>query len=137
MLFRSLARAARYVDGWNPSQISVDEYRRGVPRLRELYKEAGRTGPQYLGINQILTIAATDDAAHEQAYPTVAQVFSSEEAYRERTLVGSPTTVAARLTEFHEAGVNWIEVRPVYPTIENLIEQMRILRDEVLPAVIG
>ena len=62
---------------------------------------------------------------------------SREEAYRERTLVGSPTTVAARLSEFHEAGVNWIEVRPVYPTIENLIEQMRILRDEVLPAVIG
>ena len=133
----ALARAARYGDGWNPSQVSVDEYRKGVPRLRELYNQAGRAGPQYLGITQILTVAATDDAAHEQAYPTVAQVCPSEEAYRERTLVGSPATVAARLNEFHEAGVNWVEVRPVYPTIENLIEQMRMLRDEVLPAVVG
>lgn len=133
----ALTRAARYADGWNPSQVSVSEYKEGVPRLRTLYKNEGRTGPRYLGINQILTVAATDDIAHEQAYPTVAQVFPSEEEYRKRTLVGSPATVAARLKEFHEVGVNWVEVRPVYPTIENLIEQMRLLRNEVLPAVVG
>ena len=117
--------------------MSVSEYKEGVPRLRTLYKNEGRTGPRYLGINQILTVAATDDIAHEQAYPTVAQVFPSEEEYRKRTLVGSPATVAARLKEFHEVGVNWVEVRPVYQTIENLIEQMRLLRNEVLPAVVG
>ncbi len=132
---KALRRVARYGEGWNPSQVSVAEYQTSVARLADFYEQEGRTGPDFLGINQIAVVASSDEAAHEQAYPTVARVFPSEEAYRERTLVGSPETLVGRLSEFRRAGVNWVEVRPVYATVDNLIEQMKMLASEVLPAV--
>ncbi len=133
----ALRRVAAYGDGWIPSQMPVEGYREAVDKLRSYYAEANRTGPKTLGINNYMTVAASDEAAHEQAYPTVSRVFHSEEAYRTRSIVGSPETFAARLRDYRDAGVNWVEVRPVYPTIDNLIEQMNILVEEVIPAVNG
>ncbi len=132
---QALRRTARYADGWNPSQVSVEECRNGVATLNDYYAEEGNFGPTIVGINQIATLGASDEAAHDQAFPTVERVFPSEDEYRLRTLVGSPDTFASRVREYRDAGVNWIEMRPVYPTVENLIDQMRLIHDEVMPAV--
>lgn len=131
----ALRRAARYGDGWNPSQMPVERYSETADRLRGYFVEENRVGPAILGINNVVAVAASDEIAHAQAYPTASRIFHSEEAYRARTLVGSPETFAARLRAYRDAGVNWVEMRPVYPTVDNLIEQMRLITEEVLPAV--
>lgn len=131
----ALRRAARYGEGWNPSQITVDQVRDTVPRLRDLYADEGREGPDIIGVNQVCTIASSDDEADDQTRPTVStRVFYDDEQYRARTIVGSPDTFTARLKDYEAAGANWIEMRPVYPTVDNLIEQMHMIHDEVMPA---
>lgn len=129
----ALQRAARYGVGWVPSQVAAEEVGAGVRRLTELRAELGKPPAEEVGPNLWTALAETDDQAHEMAYPTVSNVFPDEDEYRRRTIVGSPETFARRIAEYGRAGATFIEMRPIYPSIDHLIEQMRRLTEDVLP----
>jgi alkanesulfonate monooxygenase SsuD/methylene tetrahydromethanopterin reductase-like flavin-dependent oxidoreductase (luciferase family) len=131
----ALRRTARYASGWVPSQVSVAEIEAGAEKLRAWYAQEGRSGPDDIGINMYVAIAATDEAADELAHPTASRVFPDEEQYRARTVVGSPETFTRRLREYIAAGVTFLEMRPVYRTVDELIDQMRMMTELVLPAL--
>lgn len=131
---KALRRAARYGDGWNPSQVSAAQFAASLPTLRSYYEDEGRHGPSELGINIHSVIAESDEAAHAISDPTAAKLFPTPEEYRDRTIVGSPQTFTRRIAEYVAAGANYIELKPLYPDVEHLIRQMQLIHDEVMPA---
>ncbi|MCP4302243.1 MAG: TIGR03619 family F420-dependent LLM class oxidoreductase [Gammaproteobacteria bacterium] len=131
----AIQRAVRYGDGWNPSQPSAPQMRESIARLQELCVQANRKPLDTFGINIPSVIAATDEEAEAIARPTVGPLFPGETEYQERTIIGSPETFIRRVKEFQDAGVNYVELKPLYPDMDHFMEQLRLIRDEVMPAV--
>ena len=132
----ALRRAARYADGWNPSQVSATQLATSLPTLHTYFKEAGRGEPTEVGINIHSVIADTDDAAHAIADPSAAKMFPNLDEYKERTILGNPDAFTQRVQEYVDAGANYIELKPLYPDVEHLINQMHLIHDEVMPAFV-
>lgn len=131
----AIQRTVKYGDGWNPSQPSAPQMTEGIARINELCSKANRAPVSHFGINIPSVIAATDEEADAIARPTVASMFPGETEYQERTIVGSPETFVRRVKEFKNAGVNYVELKPLYPDMDQFMEQLRLIRDEVMPAV--
>jgi len=132
----ALRRAARYADGWNPSQVSATQLATSLPTLHTYFKEAGRGEPTEVGINIHSVIADTDDAAHVIADPSATKMFPNLDEYKERTILGNPDAFTRRVQEYVDAGANYIELKPLYPDIDHLINQMHLIHDEVMPAFV-
>ncbi len=96
---------------------------------------AGRQPITDFGVNIPSVIAASDEAADAIARPTVGPMFPGDKEYQERTIVGSPDTFIKRLMEYKKAGVNYVELKPLYRGMDDFMEQLRLIRDEVMPAV--
>ena len=131
----AIQRTVKYGDGWNPSQPSAPEMIEGIARIQDLCKQAGRAPVSNFGVNIPSVIAATDEEADAIARPTVGPMFPGETEYQERTIVGSPDTFIRRVREFKKAGVNYVELKPLYPDMDQFMTQLRLIRDEVMPAV--
>lgn len=131
----ALQRAVRLRAGWQPSQISVAQFADGVSTLRDLCAERSQPVPAEIGINLPTVIADTDEAAEAIAGPTVRPVFPDETEYRTRTIVGSPETFTERVREYQKAGATYLEIKPIYSSIDRLVEQMRMIKDYVVPAL--
>lgn len=132
----ALARAARWDAGWMPSQVTTEEIAGGVARLRELRSQAGHTGPlPTIGINVHSVLASSVAEAHRVAGPTLGDHFRDLDAYQARTLSGDPDTLAARIAAYRDAGADYIELKPVVPTVDALIDHLRTFHDAVIPAV--
>ena len=130
----ALRRAAKLGDGWNPSQPSPGQLADSLSELRGLYKAAGRSGPDTVGINIHSVIADSDEAAAAIAEPSARKLFPTDEEYEQRTIVGAPETFVRRVGEFVDAGANYIELKPLYPDIDHLLGQMRSLAKNVMPS---
>lgn len=131
----AIQRTVKYGDGWNPSQPSAAQMTEGIARIQALCRQAGRSPITDFGVNIPSVIAATDAAADDIARPTVGPMFPGETEYQERTIVGSPETFIRRVREYKTAGVNYVELKPLYPDMDQFMEQLRLIRDEVMPAV--
>ena len=44
-------------------------------------------------------------------------------------------TIAARIGAYRDAGADYIELKPVVPSVDALIDHLRIFREDVIPAV--
>ena len=131
----ALRRAARFGAGWIPSQVSVADIVDGRARLGELYAEQGEEGSPEIVINLPVVLADSDEAAQAIARPTATPMFPGEQEYRERTIVGSPATFVSRLREYRDAGVSNVELKPLYPSLDNFVWQLEMLQREVAPAL--
>ncbi len=132
----ALRRVVDHGDGWLPASPSPAQYAEGVAVLRRLAAARGRPAPAYYGLNVFATVAATDAAAEAMFAPTMGQVFAGE-GLRERNLVGSPATVVQRLQAYQAAGVNLVEMKPIYPSVSALIGMLELVAREVMPAFAG
>lgn len=129
-------RAANWDAGWLPSQVTVEEIREGCAALAALRAEHGRTGlPDTIGINVHSVIAASVDAAFDVAEPTLGKMFANREGYFERTLSGDVDTFIERVRAYRDAGVTYVELKPVVPSIDALIAQLETVSTSVMPAV--
>ena len=129
-------RAARYGSGWIPSQVTVDEVSEGVDAIRRLRDEMeNRTPLSYVGINMHSAFGSSDEEAESFAQPTVGHLFADRESFLSRTIVGSIDTFRQRVMAYRDAGVNYVELKPVYRSIDHCIEQLRTIHDEIMPAV--
>jgi alkanesulfonate monooxygenase SsuD/methylene tetrahydromethanopterin reductase-like flavin-dependent oxidoreductase (luciferase family) len=129
-------RVAAYADGWIPSQVMVGEIREGLAAIRALRAGFGRPPtPDLVGINVHSVIAASDVEAEEFVTPTIGHMFADADALRGRTLIGSVDTFRRRVLEYRDAGVDYVEIKPVYRDIDHLIDQLRLIHDEIMPAV--
>lgn len=128
-------RAARFGNGWIPSQVTTDEVREGVADIGRLRAEIDGARPlEYVGINMHSAFGRTDEEAEAFAEPTVGHLFGDREALLGRTIVGSVDTFRRRVAAYRDAGVTYVELKPVYRSIDHCIEQLRLIHDEVMPA---
>lgn len=134
----SRGRAARWGAGWLPSQITTAEIADGIVDLRRRQVEAGRADRfPTIGINIHSIIADTVDAAVDLAAPTLGSHFANREAYLARTLSGDLATFTDRVVAYRDAGVDYVELKPVVGSVADLVTQLRQVHDAVMPAVAG
>jgi len=131
---KALERVVRYGQTWNPSQVSPAQFKSSWAWLDEHFAAAGRTLATERAINTYAVIAAADSEANELAAATVGEMFYSSPDFHDRTLVGSPETWRERLTEWQSLGLTFCELKPVYRTVDDLIAQLRLVADEIMPA---
>ncbi len=132
----ALERAARWDAGWMPSQVTSEEIAAGAGRLRTLRVAAGHADRlPTIGINVHSVIASSVDEAYRMAAPTPGGHFADQAAYQARTLSGDPDTIAARIAAYRAAGADTIELKPLVPSVDALIDHLRVFREAVMPAV--
>ena len=129
-------RAADIGDAWYPSQIPAAQYGEGVADVRARRTALGRGEPTDYPVNLFASLARSDGAAVDLGMRTVGGQFTTRQDFDSRTIMGSPATFVRRLAEYRDAGVNLVELKLLYDSIDDMVEMMRILADEVLPAVV-
>lgn len=128
----AMRRVARQGDGWLPNLLSPESYRSRVEELERLCVREGRHLAIH-GLNIFTCIADTDEAAMEIFRPTMGKLFAENDLVA-MNLVGSPGSVVARLKEYEAAGVDLVELKPIYRSVPELHAMMRTISREVMPA---
>lgn len=131
---KALERVVRLGQTWNPSQVSPEQFKASWRWLDERFEAAGRPLATERAINTYAVIDTSDEAANELASETVGEMFYTDPEFHDRTLVGSPDTWHERLTEWQSLGLTFCELKPVYRTVDDLIGQMRIVSEQIMPS---
>lgn len=130
----ALERVVRLAETWNPSQVSPDQFTESWRWLDEHFDAAERVRAKERAINTYSVIADTDEAADALAGPAVGEMFYSNPTFHDRTLVGSPDAWIERLNDWQARGLTYCELKPVYRTVDDLLAQMRVIHEEIMPA---
>lgn len=128
-------RAAVLGDAWYPSQIGAEQYREGVVEIRARRAAMRLDEPVDYPVNLFASLAASDDAAIDRGMRTVGRQFTTQEDFDTRTIMGSDATFVRRLREYHDAGANLVELKLIYDNIDELIDAMRRIAHDIVPAV--
>lgn len=134
-------RAARVGDGWIPGWLSPAEMARGRELLLRTADEHGRDGGQIvIAVEKLACIATDRDVALDRAARTVR---ASSKTYErdvddlsfamDRHIFGSVDDVLRRVEEFVASGVTHFELKLIYSTLDELIAQMQLWADHVMP----
>jgi probable F420-dependent oxidoreductase len=139
----SLRRVAEYADGWLPTtDRSVDEVKDGLAFIREKADNFGRGDKDFRATSEIHACIAKTDA---EAIDKVSKTLFNEEMLKTfflkdaqdilaRTLVGSPATIVKKAESYREAGVDHFELKFIYRSIDDLLAQMEMVQERVVPA---
>jgi probable F420-dependent oxidoreductase len=141
----AVVRTAKYGDGWIPGWLSPSEMAKGVELLHTTATEHGRDPSKItVGVEKLTAIATTREVALERALPTVKQSSNTYERdvddmqfAMDRHIFGSVEDVRRRVAEFVEAGVTHFELKFMYPTIDDLLGQMELWAQEIMPEYAG
>ena len=128
-------RAATIGDAWFPSQIGAEQYRDGLADVRTRRAALGLEEPTDHPVNLFASIASSDDAAIGRGMRTVGRQFTTPEDFESRTVMGSPATMVRRLREYRDAGVDMVELKLLYDSIDDMVDAMGVIADAVLPEV--
>jgi probable F420-dependent oxidoreductase len=110
----AIRRAARLGDAWNPFGIGLEDFRAGVALLRRLAEAAGRPMPTV--------------AAH-------LRLWIGEGSQRDAHVAGTVETVTAVLEEYRQAGLEYLICDFVADDVDDLVRQMRLMAEQIAPAV--
>lgn len=134
-------RTGRLGDGWVPGWLSPAEMARGAGLLRKTAVEHGRDPRRItIAVEKLTAISRSRDDALERALPTVRTSSNTYERdvddiqfALDRHIFGSVDDVKRRVGEFVQAGVTHFELKFVYPTLDDLLAQMQLWADEIIP----
>lgn len=118
--------AARHADIWFMKDSSVNQAEQNVTSIQRFLN--GRK-IEY-GIGCMLILGETDEIAYKRLYGFTGDNRKFADEIIETGLVGSPSTVAAKIQEFVSVGLNYILLKPA-PTISTLVE----FGENVLPLI--
>ncbi|WP_225753456.1 LLM class flavin-dependent oxidoreductase [Actinotalea sp. Marseille-Q4924] len=134
-------RTGRLGDGWVPGWLSPSEMARGAQVVRDTAVEHGRDPDAItIAVEKLTVIDRDEDAAMARAIPTVRTSSNTYERdvdeiqfALDRHIFGSVESVRKRVREFVDAGVTHFELKFIYPTIEDLLSQMQLWAEEIIP----
>ena len=136
-----IRRVAEYCDGWFPdsSYVNPQKIAEGLRKINERAKRVGRTNKQFSVHLQVATcIAKTDEDAWNKSKRTMVvderNAVKDDNALLDNKLIGSPNTIIKQVERYGEAGVTDFELLFVYHTLDDLIEQMSMVKREVFPS---
>jgi probable F420-dependent oxidoreductase len=135
------ARTGRIGDGWIPGWLSPSEMAKGVQVLERSARDHGRDPSAIvIGVEKLTTIARDRDTALERALPTIRTSRNTYERdvddiqfAMDRHIIGSVDDVRRRVGEFVEAGVSHFELKLIYPTMEDMVAQMELWAETIIP----
>lgn len=144
----TLRRAARWCDGWMPAGIGMARLEEGMGQLRELLVAEGRepdavrVAPQLVIGLGTTTEAATELFLRSQVHEHLVSLQQSTlrdvavDTFVSTNLIGTPDQVVARIREMAALGVEELAgLIVIGNTPEELAAQMRMVAEEVIPAV--
>jgi alkanesulfonate monooxygenase SsuD/methylene tetrahydromethanopterin reductase-like flavin-dependent oxidoreductase (luciferase family) len=131
---KALRRAARH-DGWFPSQCSVAYLSTGRQRILEYAAAEGRVGNLAFGPSNQTCVLPSDAEAREAMERLYGYYFTSREGLSAATLAGSPQAVAERIRDYRSVGATFVDLRLLPISLESVLEQMRLIAREVVPAL--
>jgi probable F420-dependent oxidoreductase len=148
---KSLEMIADYADGWLSFWINPDQFPKAIADLHARLERRGRA-PESLQIGTEIQICLADSTAEarrscertmgvfEEGYAGTTGAFSDTDASTmdeiwASSLVGSSSDVVSRIGEFLDSGCTVFELKFIYHTIDDLIEQLQRFSAEVAPHV--
>jgi len=136
---RSIDFLAEFCTGWIPGWISAEEYPARIEEINTLARAKGRGDVDWVIGTEIF---AAIDRTHERAYELSRKTFAvlplgfqtnpPEEKIRRSSLVGSADEVREQVARFVASGVRHFELKFIYHSIDHLLEQMQLFREEVM-----
>ena len=129
-----LQRVARWGDAWFPSQASVETIASGRRRLLELAEALDRPAPRS-AVNLFASVARDRDGARATMRAALGRRFTGDEALFASTVAGNPTDVVNRVREYTAVGVTALDLKILPLATGATLDQMRLLAEEVLPAL--
>ena len=126
-------RAGRLADGWLASSVTPGEVAAGIEAIRSNAAEVGREIPEdHYGVLVPFCLARDEDEALRVAGSSIRR--RPDISPTEYSALGTPEQVRLKLKEFENAGATKFVMRPYGPR-ETHIEQVRLLAEEVIPAL--
>jgi len=126
-------RAGRLADGWLASSVTPGEVAAGIEAIRSNAAEVGREIPEdHYGVLVPFCLARDEDEALRVAGSSIRR--RPDISPTEYSALGTPEQVRLKLKEFENAGATKFVMRPYGPR-ETQIEQVRMLANEVIPAL--
>jgi probable F420-dependent oxidoreductase len=131
----AIKRAAELGSGWIPAYLTKTELEQGRKQLERKMKEVGRGGEKLMvGLEMFTGIDQSDDAAEKAYSATLMKNFDSVEEGTKRSLVGSSRTIAKRLEAYERVGLDFVELKFMYSTIQQFHELMTKFAEDILPS---
>lgn len=135
---KSVEIAAEYATGWLPPWVSPDQYPGKTAELQCLAAEKGRGDVDFdIATEVYVCVARTSEAAHKNSARTLGvlpQGFAEDataDAVADAGLIGSAEEVREKLHRYVDAGVKHYEMKFVYHTIDDLLEQLQLFQEEI------
>jgi probable F420-dependent oxidoreductase len=137
-----LHRAARIADGWigvanDPLGVPSSDIPASIMRLRELLAAEGRANaPFSFAINVVGSIAATREAAHEQAVAVLpGNATMPVEEFLRAGVIGAADDFVRRLVDLRNSGITEASVGFFEPDLDAAKRQIEQFAELVLPAL--
>jgi alkanesulfonate monooxygenase SsuD/methylene tetrahydromethanopterin reductase-like flavin-dependent oxidoreductase (luciferase family) len=139
----TIKRTVRLGDGWYPYNMTIEEFRAGVRRLREFAREVGRD-PSTIQIGLVFhgNIARDDATAIEEARPFGPWLSTVDkdprtaiEALLPRLIIGGPETCYKRVKAYIEAGCTQVNI--IFTNAGREFEKMQLWAEHVIKPLKG
>lgn len=131
----AIKRVAELGNGWIPAYLTETEVEQGTKQLERKMNEVGRDGEKLMvGLEMFTGIGKSEEQAQKAYSPTLLKNFASIEEGMKRSLVGSPGTITKRLEAYEKVGLDFVELKFMYSSIDQFHEQMRKFAKDILPS---
>ena len=150
---KSLEMVADYADAWLSCWVSPEQFPQALGELRRKLEARGRDWSTFIGGTEVqIYLASSPEVARKEVEATM---LAFEEGYAGTTggfadegkradalqeiwkssLIGSAASVSEEITRYLSAGCTAFELKFIYSSIDQLIEQWHMFTEEVLPNV--
>ncbi len=131
----AINRTARLGGVWLPSQPNPHEYKQKLGLLLERFEAHGRPAPTETGINLFASLSKNGDDARNLVQDTVGHLFQTTEELQFRTIAGDKQFWIDRLNLWASIGITYVDIKPIYRNVAELLEMMEIIATEIAPQI--
>lgn len=136
----AVRRTAEFGDGWLGIFCSARRYADTVQKIVAATTERGRPSPSWFGLNMWCGLGRDGERARQQLGERMQELYRlPSEKFEHVTAAGTPEDVAARLSDYVDAGARHLTLVPVgdsvHEDIEAVAEVRRLLQAQ--PAKVG
>lgn len=105
---QAIRRSARFGEYWIPTDYSLSEYEKGIPKLRDACNRFGRNPNQVRVASHLMTILDEKLSDALAAAKNIAEsLHTTVEEMREWALVGDSAQVVNRIESYNDLGVSY------------------------------
>lgn len=128
---QAMRRAVRFGDCWIPTDFSIDDY---LSKMQELKSILGRRKNLEVASHLFLVISRDRGDAILQAKVLAERFGDTLESFLNSALVGNPSDITKRISEYINAGVKYHVLSLTYLQDEKIVNSLKLLEKEVIPS---